>query len=306
MNTVETVAELRHVTEDARARGDRVGFVPTMGAFHEGHRSLMRAARAASDLVVVSSFVNPTQFAPNEDLASYPRDPEGDAAIALAEGVDLLFVPNVAEMYDGTARTTVHVAGLTEGLCGLSRPGHFDGVTTVVAKLFAIVGPCRAYFGRKDAQQLAVIRRMALDLNLPVEVVGCPIVREDDGLAMSSRNAYLSPEDRRVATVLSRALKAAADAVLAGARDVTEIREAALAVIAGAPGVQLEYLSVVEATTLEPVDRIESDTLVALAATVGKARLIDNVTISVLEGRVHADLGLVTTGTLTAVTTEDR
>ena len=174
----------------------RVGFVPTMGYFHDGHRSLMRAARAADDLVVVSLFVNPTQFGAGEDLSRYPRDPEGDAAIAAAEGVDVLFLPEVEEVYPEGARTTVHVEGLTDNLCGASRPGHFDGVTTVVAKLFSMVGPCRAYFGRKDAQQLAVIRRMTADLNFPVEVVGCPLVREADGLAMSSRNAYLAPDGR--------------------------------------------------------------------------------------------------------------
>jgi pantoate--beta-alanine ligase len=305
MKTVQTVAGLRCVVDEARGRGDRVGFVPTMGAFHEGHRSLMRAARAANDLVVVSLFVNPTQFAPTEDLASYPRDADGDTAIAAAEGVDVLFAPTVDEMYDVGARTTVHVAGLTEGLCGLSRPGHFDGVTTVVAKLFAMVGPCRAYFGRKDAQQLAVIRRMALDLNVPVEVVGCPIVREADGLAMSSRNAYLSADDRVAALVLSRVLKLTADAVLAGERDAAELRARALDGISDSPSVELEYFTVVDAATLEPVDRIEADTLVALAATVGKARLIDNVTISFTEGGIRADLGLLTTGTLAAGTTED-
>jgi pantoate--beta-alanine ligase len=202
--TVERIAGVRGACDGARGRGASVGLVPTMGAFHEGHRSLMRAARAANDFVVVSLFVNPTQFAPTEDLAAYPRDLERDAAIAAAEGADVLFTPPVDEMYRAGARTTVHVEGLTDVLCGASRPGHFDGVTTVVTKLFSIVGPCRAYFGRKDAQQLAVVRRMTADLDLPVEVVGCPLVREYDGLAMSSRNAYLSPDDRAAATVLRR------------------------------------------------------------------------------------------------------
>ena len=207
-----------------RARGGTVGLVPTMGFFHEGHRSLMRAARAENDVVVVSLFVNPTQFGPTEDLDAYPRDLAGDTAVAAAEDVDVLFAPSVAEMYPDGAATTVHVAGLTDGLCGASRPGHFDGVTTVVAKLFSIVGPCHAYFGRKDAQQLAVVRRMAADLDLPVQVVGCPLVREPDGVAMSSRNAYLVADDARAATVLVRALRCAADAVLAGERDARRVR----------------------------------------------------------------------------------
>ncbi|MET0276286.1 MAG: pantoate--beta-alanine ligase, partial [Acidimicrobiia bacterium] len=205
MITVTTIAEVRASCDAARRRGARVGFVPTMGYFHEGHRSLMRAARADNDFVVVSLFVNPTQFGANEDLDAYPRDLEGDSTAAESEGVDVLFMPTVAEMYPAGARTTVHVDGLTAGLCGASRPGHFDGVTTVVAKLFSIIGPCRAYFGRKDAQQLAVIRRMTTDLDLPVDVVGSPLVREPDGLAMSSRNAYLSSDERRTALVLSRA-----------------------------------------------------------------------------------------------------
>src|SRR5690349_10375146 len=188
-----------------------------MGFLHDGHRSLMRAARRDTDFVVVSIFVNPLQFGPNEDLDSYPRDRRGDLAQCEAEGIDVVFAPTAAEMYPaGEPRTTVHVAGLTEGLCGAARPTHFDGVTTVVAKLFAIVGPSRSYFGQKDAQQLAVITRMARDLNLPVEVIGCPLVREPDGLAMSSRNSYLSAEERAAALVLSRALTQAADAIRGG------------------------------------------------------------------------------------------
>ena len=216
MITVTTIADVRAACDAARADGRRVGFVPTMGFFHEGHRSLMRAARADNDLVVVSLFVNPTQFGPNEDLAAYPRDLDGDTAAADAEGVDVLFLPTVDEMYPAGARTTVHVDGLTERLCGASRPGHFDGVTTVVAKLFSIVGPSRAYFGRKDAQQLAVIRRMATDLDLPVDVVGCPLVRETDGLALSSRNVYLDAEARQAATMLSASLYLASEAVVRG------------------------------------------------------------------------------------------
>jgi pantoate--beta-alanine ligase len=289
-----TVAEVRAACDAARADGRSVGFVPTMGFFHEGHRSLMRAARADNDLVVVSLFVNPTQFGPGEDLDAYPRDLEGDAAAAEAEGVDVLFLPTVEEMYRTGARTTVHVSGLTERLCGTSRPGHFDGVTTVVAKLFSIVGPCRAYFGRKDAQQLAVIRRMTTDLDLPVEVVGCPLVRETDGLALSSRNVYLERDDRRAATILSGALYMASEAVVRGQRDAAALRQLIVDTVANVPQVRLDYVEVVDAETLEPVDQLTGDTLVALAAFVGKARLIDNVTITFPAGVPTPDLGVLT------------
>jgi pantoate--beta-alanine ligase len=265
-----------------------------MGFFHEGHRSLMRAARAQNDFVVLSLFVNPTQFGPSEDLAAYPRDPAGDAAVAEAEGVDLMFTPGVAEMYPAGARTTVHVEGLTAGLCGASRPGHFDGVTTVVTKLFSIVGPCRAYFGRKDAQQLAVIRSMTADLDLPVDVVGCPLVRESDGLALSSRNAYLTDDERAAATILAGALYMASEAVVRGQRDAAAVRALIVDTVGHQPLVQLDYAEVVDAVTLEPVEQIDHDTLVALAAFVGKARLIDNVTITFTSGAPTPDLGVLT------------
>jgi pantoate--beta-alanine ligase len=294
MITVTTIADVRTACDAARAAGRRVGLVPTMGFFHEGHRSLMRAARADNDFVVLSLFVNPTQFGPAEDLAGYPRDPEGDAAVAAAEGVDVLFAPGVDEMYPVGARTTVHVAGLTDVLCGASRPGHFDGVTTVVTKLFSIVGPCRAYFGRKDAQQLAVIRRMTADLDLPVEVVGCPLVREADGLALSSRNSYLSDAERGAATILSGALYMVSEAVVGGLRDAASIRRLIVETVAHAPLVRLDYAEVVDATTLDPIDVISGDTLVALAAHVGKARLIDNVTITFRGETPCPDLGVLT------------
>ena len=294
MNTVTTIADVRAACDAARANGRRVGFVPTMGFFHEGHRSLMRAARADTDFVVLSLFVNPTQFGAGEDLAAYPRDPDGDAAVAAAEGVDLLFAPEVAEMYPTGARTTVHVDGLTAGLCGATRPGHFDGVTTVVTKLFSIVGPCRAYFGRKDAQQLAVIRRMTADLDLPIEVVGCPLVREVDGLALSSRNAYLTAEERAEATILAGALYMASEAVVRGMRDAAAVRTLIVDTVAHASRVRLDYAEIVDAATLEPVDQIRGDTLVALAAFVGKARLIDNVTITFRGDTACPDLGVLT------------
>jgi pantoate--beta-alanine ligase len=292
--TLTTIAEVRAACDAARESGQRVGLVPTMGFFHEGHRSLMRAARGADDFVVVSLFVNPTQFAPTEDLAGYPRDLVGDAAVAETEGVDVLFVPDVAEMYPGGARTTVHVDGLTERLCGASRPSHFDGVTTIVAKLFSIVGPCRAYFGRKDAQQLAVIRRMTTDLDLPIEVVGCPLVRESDGLALSSRNSYLAGDERTAATILAGALYMTSEAVVAGQRDAAALRQLIVDTVAHSPLVRLDYVEIVDATTLDPIEQITADTLVALAAYVGKARLIDNVTISFPGGVPCPDLGVLT------------
>jgi pantoate--beta-alanine ligase len=224
---------------------------------------LMRAARAENDFVVLSLFVNPTQFGPTEDLAGYPRDPEGDAAVATAEGVDLLFTPGVDEMYPGGARTTVHVTGLTEVLCGASRPGHFDGVTTVVTQLFSIVGPCRAYFGRKDAQQVAVVKQLVRDLELPVEIVACPTVRDPDGLALSSRNVFLSPEEREAALALPHAL----DAGLQAHRSGQDAVRAARIVLDAEPRLRVDYVAEAD---------LDGPTLAA-AVVVGSTRLIDNV-----------------------------
>jgi pantoate--beta-alanine ligase len=292
MIVVERVAELRSVCHEARRAGRTVGLVPTMGFFHEGHRSLMRAARAATDLVVVTLFVNPTQFGPNEDLAAYPRDPEGDAAVAAAERVDVLFVPPVDEMYpQGAPLTVVHVARLTEDLCGATRPTHFDGVTTVVAKLFSIVGSSTAFFGRKDYQQLAVIRQMTADLDLPIDVRGCPLVRETDGVALSSRNAYLTPEERTAARVLSRSLQAAADAVVAGERSAAAVAAGIRRQVEREPLVALEYAEVRDARTLEPRESLTGEVVVAVAAQVGRARLIDNVVLGVDGSAVAVDLG---------------
>jgi pantoate--beta-alanine ligase len=293
MIVVDRVAELRDRCDAARRSGQTVGLVPTMGYLHEGHRSLIRAARADRDLVVTTIFVNPLQFAPDEDLAGYPRDLSADTAAAEAEGVDVLFAPSVPEMYPEPTLTTVHAAGLTEGLCGATRPTHFDGVTTVVAKLFSIVGPCTAYFGRKDFQQLVVVRRMAADLNLPVEVVGCPLVREPDGIAMSSRNAYLSPEDRERATGIFAALRRAADAVAFGERDPGRVRD--LVEEEGARhGIDFEYVEARRAADLAPLDTLDGDVVVAVAATVGDARLIDNVTMQIAGAEVFTDLGVIT------------
>jgi pantoate--beta-alanine ligase len=238
--------------------------------------------------------VNPLQFGPAEDLDAYPRDAAGDHAAAEAEGVEVLFTPAVEEMYPRPPLTTVHVGDLTEGLCGASRPTHFDGVATVVTKLFSIVGPARAYFGRKDAQQLAVVRRMAADLNLPIEVVGCPLVREPDGVAMSSRNAYLSDDQRAAATVLVRSLERAAAAVQAGARDAGAVQRLVAAEVDAEPLATLDYAEVVDGLDLSPVERFGEgrEVLVALAARIGKTRLIDNATITVHGAEVRVDLGV--------------
>jgi pantoate--beta-alanine ligase len=293
MLRIETIADLRAACERARAEQQRVGLVPTMGFLHEGHCSLMRAARAACDFVVVTIFVNPLQFGAAEDLDRYPRDLSGDLAQCEREGVDAVFAPSVAEMYpSGPPLTSVHVEGLTADLCGAARPTHFDGVATVVTKLFAIAGPCSAFFGRKDAQQLAVISRLVEDLDLPVEVVGCPIVREPDGLARSSRNAYLSPDQRRAALVLSRALSAAAVAATAGERDAGALVDLVRRLVCAEPQVALEYVEARDARELTPVEHLDGDVLLALAARIGDTRLIDNVTLSVRGAGVHPDLGV--------------
>ena len=260
-----------------RRAGQRLGFVPTMGALHEGHLSLVQAARASSQVVAASIFVNPTQFGPNEDLAKYPRSFERDRQLLEREGVDLLFAPSVQEMYGSGATTWVTVEGLSAKLDGQSRPGHFRGVTTVVAKLFHVVGPDAAFFGQKDAAQVAIIRRMVRDLNLPVEIVVCPIVREADGLAMSSRNAYLDPEQRKKALVLHRSLMRVQALVDAGERDAARLVAAGREQMAGESSVRLDYFEMVDPETLDPVADLSGGALVAVAAFVGNTRLIDNI-----------------------------
>ena len=253
-----------------------MGLVPTMGAFHDGHLSLMRQARAETDLVVVSLFVNPTQFGANEDLGAYPRDEARDAALADAAGADILFCPPVDEIYPDGFATSIHISGITEVLCGAHRgPLHFDGVATVVAKLFQIVAPDTAYFGQKDAQQILVIRRLVRDLDVPVRIIACPIVREPDGLAMSSRNAYLDPASRRQATALNRALDAAAATVAAGETDAGAVLDAARNVLTHA-GIEPEYLELRSPHDLSELHAIDQAALLAVAARVGPARLIDN------------------------------
>jgi pantoate--beta-alanine ligase len=263
-----------------------------MGYLHEGHRSLMRAARDECDFVVATIFVNPLQFGPNEDLDRYPRDIDGDLAACRAEGVDAVLMPVVSELYpEYPPRTTVHVAGLTEALCGASRPTHFDGVTTVVAKLLSIAGPCRAYFGRKDAQQLAVIRRMTADLDLPATIVGCPLVREPDGLALSSRNAYLDAEQRAVAPTIFAALRAGVDAVQRGERDARRVEAIVREPIAAVPAFTIDYVEVRDADTIGSLDHVDGAVLIAVAVFCGSTRLIDNVRLEVSGDLVSADLG---------------
>jgi pantoate--beta-alanine ligase len=275
---VASSAELGAATDAARQRGAGVGFVPTMGALHAGHRSLLARARAENDLVVASIFVNPLQFGPAEDLASYPRDREADLAVLAAEGTDLAFLPAEGEMWPSPPEVRLRVGGgLAERLEGLHRPGHLDGVATVVAKLLHLVGPSRAYFGQKDAQQLAVIRRMVDDLAFPNQIVACPTVREPDGLAVSSRNAYLTAPERRRATALYRALEAGRAAFQAGRRDPADVEAAARDLLEDVLGVEPDYVALVDPVTFEPVKQAEPGQVLATAARVGRTRLIDNV-----------------------------
>jgi pantoate--beta-alanine ligase len=271
-NITETGAACRL----ARANGQRLGLVPTMGALHEGHLSLVRAAKARCDTVAVSLFVNPTQFGPNENLAKYPRPYERDREFLEKEGVAILFAPSAEEMYPQGKATWVVVEGLSERLDGRSRPGHFRGVTTVVSKLFHIIEPDVAFFGQKDAAQSAVIRRMVSDLNFSVEIVICPIVREPDGLAMSSRNAYLNPDERQRALALHRSLSHVENEFRAGERSAARLIAAATKVFAPEPQIRLDYFEIVDPDTLDPVEQIERPALVAVAAYVGSTRLIDN------------------------------
>jgi pantoate--beta-alanine ligase len=273
------IHDMRKASRALRRAGRRLGFVPTMGALHEGHLSLVRAAKASCDVAAASIFVNPTQFGPNEDLARYPRSFERDCDMLEREGVELVFAPTVEEMYPAGAVTWVTVEGLSDRLDGRSRPGHFRGVTTVVAKLFHIVEPDAAFFGQKDAAQIAIVRRMVRDLNLPVEIVACPIVREADGLAMSSRNAYLDPGQRKQALVLHRSLERVRDLVQAGERDAGRMVAAGRGEFAGESMVRLDYFEIVNPDTLDPVEDVSGGALVAAAASVGGTRLIDNLLI---------------------------
>jgi pantoate--beta-alanine ligase len=278
------IADVQRALDKEREAGRRVGFVPTMGFLHDGHSSLMRRARAENDVVLVSIFVNPLQFAANEDLAAYPRDLDSDLSLCESEGVDVVFYPDVGEMYPEQNPFTITVGEIGAKLCGRSRPAHFDGVATVVAKLFNIAGPCRAYFGRKDAQQLVVIERLARALNFPVTVVGCDIVREPDGLAMSSRNVYLSGDERRAALVLKRTLDEATAAIRGGERDARRIGSMMGSRISSEPLAKLDYAAVVDTETLDDLEQLAGPALLAVAAWVGKARLIDNTTVTPEDG----------------------
>ena len=277
MIEVSTVADLQNQVREARRGGAMVGLVPTMGAFHEGHLSLMRRARKDGGLVVVSLFVNPTQFVAGEDLVSYPRDLREDRELAAAAGVDLFFTPDEAEVYPDGFATNVEVSGLTVGLCGRSRPGHFRGVTTVVAKLFNMARPDRAYFGKKDYQQWQVIRRLARDLDFGIEIIGCPIVREADGLAYSSRNSYLSASERDASPVLQQTLKRARDLFAAGEVSMGSLVEQVRYQIEQEELATVDYVEGVDAETLQPIDRVNRPAVIAAAVRFGSTRLIDNV-----------------------------
>jgi pantoate--beta-alanine ligase len=279
LKTLRTITEMRAASREARHSGKRLGFVPTMGALHQGHLSLVRAARQATDVVAASIFVNPTQFGPNEDLAKYPRSFERDCELLEKEGVEWLFAPSVEEMYPSGAVTWVLVEELSNKLDGRSRPGHFRGVTTVVSKLFHIVAPDLAFFGQKDAAQAAIIRRMVLDLNLPVEITVCPIVREPDGLAMSSRNAYLDPEQRRRALVLHRSLTRVQELIDRGEVSADVLAAQGRNEFAAEPSVRLDYFEIVNPDTLDPIEDISNGALIAVAAYIGSTRLIDNLLV---------------------------
>lgn len=281
MQIVKTVEDVRKQVKVWREQGLSVGLVPTMGYLHEGHKSLIDKAVEQNDCVVVSVFVNPIQFGPTEDLATYPRDLEHDAAICEEAGADLIFHPQPEEMYYDDFCTYIDMDNLTKGLCGKTRPTHFRGVCTVVGKLFHIVGPDRAYFGQKDAQQLAVIRRMVRDLNFPLQIVGCPIVREEDGLAKSSRNTYLSPEERKAAVILHKGLEKGEEMVRAGERDAGKVKKAICDIIESEPLAKIDYVDIVDFDNIQEKEVLEGSVLAAVAVYIGKTRLIDNFIITI-------------------------
>lgn len=275
MKIVKTIKEVREIVSEWKKQGLSVGLVPTMGYLHEGHQSLIRRSNE-NDRTVVSVFVNPIQFGPNEDFAAYPRNLERDTKKCEEAGADLIFAPEASEMYAKDFSSFVDMTGPTDELCGLRRPGHFRGVCTVVSKLFNIVTPDRAYFGQKDAQQLAVIRRMVRDLSFGIEIIGCPIVREEDGLAKSSRNTYLSAEERKAAVIISKSLKAGQEIIEKGETDTAKIIESITALIESEPLAKIDYIKAVDADSIEPVDTVSGRVLFAAAVYIGKTRLIDN------------------------------
>lgn len=279
MNVIATINEMQSTARSLKQQGKSIAFVPTMGFLHQGHASLLREGRTRADILVLSLFVNPIQFGKNEDLDRYPRDLERDLGVAADCGVDIVFTPSAGEMYPDGFQTSITVSTVSQPLCGASRPGHFDGVATVVTKLFNIVMPDLALFGRKDYQQLAVIRRMVADLSLPVTIVGMPIIRENDGLAMSSRNAYLTPEERRSALALSRSIAAVRAAYAAGERSIEKLSAMARDVISREPLLRIDYLEFCNEATLQPISEAAGDTLFALAVIAGTTRLIDNTVL---------------------------
>ena len=276
MNIVKTIEETRNQVKAWKKEGYSIALVPTMGYLHEGHESLIKRAVSENEKVVVSIFVNPIQFGPNEDLASYPRDLDRDKILCEGAGAHLIFAPEASEMYYEDALTNVRVNGLTNGLCGAKRPGHFDGVCTVVLKLFNIVSADKAYFGEKDAQQLAVIKKMVSDLNFPIEIVGCPIVREEDGLAKSSRNNYLSPKERQAALVLSKSLIVGKNLLSSGEKSAKQLKEIIKTKLQNEVLAKIDYIEVVNALSMNDIEIIIKPTLVAIAVFIGKTRLIDN------------------------------
>ena len=279
MRTSDSIKNVRAFIKEARLNGQTVGFVPTMGFLHKGHLSLIETAKKENDFVVVSIFVNPTQFGPNEDFASYPRDFERDKALCESKGSDLIFYPTPEIMYPENFSTYINVENLTEGLCGASRPGHFRGVATVVAKLFNIVQPEKAYFGQKDAQQVAVLKQMTKDLNFDIDIVSCPIIREVDGLALSSRNTYLVGDERKTALVLSKSLNLARKMIESGEKSSETVYKAIEKLISSEPSAKIEYIEILNNETLKAVKELSGDILIALAVRIGKPRLIDNMRI---------------------------
>ncbi|MFN4219004.1 MAG: pantoate--beta-alanine ligase [Candidatus Bipolaricaulia bacterium] len=287
MLITRTISETRAAIAQARASGKKIGFVPTMGYLHEGHLQLIDIAKEHSDFVVVSIFVNPTQFGPHEDFASYPRDFERDRKLCEAQGADLIFAPEVSEMYPERSLITFQIEKLADRLCGARRPGHFNGVVLVVSKLFNIVQPDVAVFGQKDAQQLIIIKRLVQDLNFPVKIIAAPTVRESDGLAMSSRNVYLNTEQRAQSTVLYKSLQRAKALIEAGERDAKTIISAMEQLITTASEAKIDYIEIVNVHDLQPIARLDGQVLIALAVYFGKARLIDNIVLEVAGDRVR-------------------
>lgn len=281
MTIAQTIQETRNTIKEWRRQGYTIGLVPTMGYLHDGHASLMKKAKESCQKVVVSIFVNPMQFGANEDLSSYPRDLEADSRLCESLGVDLIFHPSVEEMYDPGFCSFVDMTGLTNELCGKSRPIHFRGVCTVVTKLFNIVTPDKAFFGQKDAQQLAVIKRMTADLNMDIEIVGCPIIREEDGLARSSRNVYLNKEERQAALILSKTIQLGQQMVQQGTRSASQLLTAMKASLESEPLARIDYVEAVSMDTIQPIDTLQGQVLVAMAVFIGKTRLIDNFIVEV-------------------------